>query len=167
MTTTTLDATTVIGHALYIEAQRLTGGVPGKYVTQILLTPEYVMPSSMLGTMAVPGVTVPMMMHRRTLTPERDRRPWRHYGSASTTTRALERFSGDQSSSVTEVFSIARSTVDKLVNEQYPYTLVGKPIVVEVSRADMEEVRLGKTPYKVLGRIWKVRKALGYPEKFV
>ena len=47
----------------------------------------------------------------------------------------------------------------------YGYTLYKQPIVIEVSQADLDDIRLSKTPYKILGRITRVRKALGFSEK--
>ncbi len=39
------------------------------------------------------------------------------------------------------------------------------PIIVEVASEDLDGIRLGKTPYKVLGRITRVRKALGFSQE--
>ena len=49
--------------------------------------------------------------------------------------------------------------------ESYGYKLYKQPIVVEVSQADVADIRSSKTPYKVLGRITRARKALGFGEK--
>jgi hypothetical protein len=44
------------------------------------------------------------------------------------------------------------------------WALYKEPIVVEVTAEDLEMVRGSKTPYKVLGRVTKVRRALGFPQ---
>jgi hypothetical protein len=46
----------------------------------------------------------------------------------------------------------------------YGYKVYKQPLVVEVSQADLEEIRYSKTPYKILGRITRVRKTLGFGE---
>lgn len=49
---------------------------------------------------------------------------------------------------------------------QTHYTLVNQPFFVEVSKKDLTEVGIGKTPIKVVYRIGQTRKALGFPEMF-
>ena len=44
------------------------------------------------------------------------------------------------------------------------YRLYKSPIVVEVSQADIDEIRHQKTPYKILGRITRLRRQLGFGE---
>jgi hypothetical protein len=36
-----------------------------------------------------------------------------------------------------------------------------------VTAEDLEDSRMAKTPYKVLGRVWKVRKKMGFPKEFI
>jgi uncharacterized protein (UPF0216 family) len=55
------------------------------------------------------------------------------------------------------------STINQMTG--YKYQLYKLPIVVEVASEDLDGIRLGKTPYKVLGRITRVRKALGFSEE--
>jgi hypothetical protein len=45
------------------------------------------------------------------------------------------------------------------------WTLFKQPIAVEVTPEDMDDVRLGKTPYKILGRITRCRRTLGFGEE--
>lgn len=47
------------------------------------------------------------------------------------------------------------------------WKLYKQPIVVEVTPEDLEEIRKSKTPYKVLGRVWKSRKFLGFPDDII
>lgn len=153
MTTTSNDATTVVGNAIYLEGERTAGD---KYVTQLLFTPEAKMPD---------GSIVQMTMYRRRISAHRPRSVWKSYGCGNNTTRLLEKHSilvasVRQDAVIHDMWAFALST---LTSFKSSYKLVGKPIVVEVSIADLSDIRLGKTPYKVLGRVWKSRKALGFP----
>lgn len=47
------------------------------------------------------------------------------------------------------------------------YTPFMEPCYFEVTKEDLASARTGKIPYKALGRIWKVRKALGFPDEFI
>lgn len=47
------------------------------------------------------------------------------------------------------------------------WTLVEKPILVEVSRKDYDSIRARKTPTKLLYRVAQSRKALGFPEELI
>lgn len=47
------------------------------------------------------------------------------------------------------------------------WTLVQKPILVEVSRKDYDSIRSHKTPTKLLYRVYQSRKALGFPEELI
>jgi hypothetical protein len=47
------------------------------------------------------------------------------------------------------------------------WTLVQKPILVEVSRKDYDSIRARKTPTKLLYRVYQSRKALGFPEDLI
>jgi hypothetical protein len=44
------------------------------------------------------------------------------------------------------------------------YTLYKQPIAVEVTTEDLEDIRVGKTPYKILGRITRCRRTLNFGE---
>ena len=46
----------------------------------------------------------------------------------------------------------------------YGYKLHKQPLVIEVAQEDLESIRLSKTPYKILGRITRVRRTLGFGE---
>lgn len=161
MTTTTNDATKLIGHAVYIEAQRLIPtGRPDKYVMQMLLTPEGRTPL---------GAVVPAGMYRRRITSTHPRATWKHMTSTTTVQKshdahALLVSSARESAVIADLMVFVEGTLNQV--KQY-YTIVGEPIVVDVSQADLEDVRLGKTPYKVFGRVWKARKKLGFPAEFI
>ena len=42
-----------------------------------------------------------------------------------------------------------------------------EPVIVDVTPDDLEDSRQAKTPYKVFGRVWKARKAMGFPKEFL
>lgn len=46
------------------------------------------------------------------------------------------------------------------------YELVNEPFFVEVSKKDLSDIGIGKTPIKVIYRIGQTRKALGFVEMF-
>lgn len=157
MTTTANDATTIVGHAIYLEGARMAGD---KFVTQLIFTPESKTPD---------GSVVQMTMYRRRISASHPRSVWKSYGCGNSTSRLLDKHrilvaSARQDAVIHDMWSFALSTLSGFKTN---YKLVGAPIVVEVSAADLTDIRLGKTPYKVLGRIWKSRKALGFPAEFV
>jgi len=160
--TTTATATEVIGHALYIEAERYSGTT--QYITQILVTPETVLSTD---------VTANMAMYRRRLSTHEPRKTWRHYSSPTNVKRAHEGMSSltvpslIKESVCDDMLNFIKSTLTTLTDPANSYRLVKQPIVVEVTRADMSDIRLGKTPYKIFGRVWKSRKKLGFPEGFL
>lgn len=43
------------------------------------------------------------------------------------------------------------------------WEIVKEPLLIEVSRKDMDDIRLGKTPSKFMYRVDLVRKTLGFP----
>lgn len=161
MTTTTADATKLAGHALYIEAQRLIpAGRPSKFVMQMLFTPEAKTPA---------GVTIAAAMYRRRITDTHPRATWKHMSSASNAHKSAENHrllvtSAREDAMINDIMGFATTTLDQVVKY---YEIVAQPIAVEVSVADLDDIRLGKTPYKVFGRVWKTRKKLGFPAEFI
>lgn len=161
MTTITADATEVVGRALYLEAERTSGTT--HYVTQILITPEVVLSTE---------VTANMAMYRRRISTVEPRKTWRHYSSPTNAKRAHEGRALALPDLLVaavsdDMLNFVRSTLTTLIEPGNGYRLVKQPIVVEVTRADITDVRLGKTPYKIFGRVWKSRKKLGFPESFL
>jgi hypothetical protein len=174
MTTTPTTPTTpalsadAVGIALYVEASRdMSSTAHKKYCTQVLIMPEY-KPTS--------GTLVPMTMYRRRISELEPRKTWRHFSSPTNVQKAFEKNTtstmvAPADSVVNDMIFFLRSTFDTLTDvassTSTHYSIVGEPIVVEVTAADMEDVRLGKTPYKVFGRVWKCRKKLGFPTDFL
>lgn len=166
MTTTT--PANVVGYATYIEAERpMNVGSPMKYVYQTLLMPEG----------AHSGRPLAMSMYSRRISTTHPRKTWRFVSSSMTYDRAQ----ADVSPLFTPTVRAWKLTESMLgftgtrlgglvaTNQQagLEWKLVGQPVVVEVTDADFADVALGKTPYKVFGRVWKARKVLGFPTEFV
>jgi hypothetical protein len=58
------------------------------------------------------------------------------------------------------------SFTDSLFNQliMQGWTLYKTPIVVETTTEDLDDIRMGKTPYKILGRITRCRRVLNFGE---
>lgn len=145
------DKDKVVGKALYVEMRNNAS------TYQMLITPDGVSEN---------GRAVPAMMYRRQISKLSPRRGWKTY---SLPTLPLNAFGGYEqvtkdlaSPQAIERLSHLEITFRQLAS--YNYKVYKQPIVVEVSQADLEEVRYSKTPYKVLGRITRVRKTLGFGE---
>jgi hypothetical protein len=93
------------------------------------------------------GKYVPAMVYRRQISANRPRRAWKSYSLPSLNVNEFGAFTTMPKDQAIEA---AKSRL---------------PIVVEVASEDLDGIRLGKTPYKVLGRITRVRKALGFSEE--
>lgn len=151
----------VVGTGLYLEARRTTPELI--YTMQFMLLPEGKMPS---------GETVPMTSFWRRLSRDHTRRNWSVSASPKTSVSVLtDPTIAALVSSVrgtAAAFALSKFVERNLTNlTKYEYELVGQPILVDVTVEDVMQARLGKTPYKVIGRINKVRKAYKYPEELV
>ena len=154
---TTTNDIQVTGHALYLEFVRANESAG--YVTQIIVTPE--------GANSK-GDTIPMTALRRRLSTVAPRKQWNHLRVARATSVVAGTVVGaaDRNWALTNVLLNSFSTIfDGL--KKNGYALAGAPILVEVVPTDLDDIQLGKTPYKLLGRIWKERKALGFPAEFI
>lgn len=144
----------LIGRALYLEFER-----PGQ-VTQVLILPE-----GRAADMAI----VPMTTYRRRLTVAAPKKNWRQFTSGKIMNPSLapttEHTALQLRETTRDVLSLTDSLYVSLINNNWK--LVKQPLVVEVSADDMLAVRKGNTPYKVIGRIMKCRKAWGFPEKII
>jgi hypothetical protein len=106
------------------------------------------------------------MMYRRQVSSSRPRRAWKSYSLPSInvsefgTFNALPKNEAIDNAKMRLEFTMA--TINQMIS--YKYQLYKLPIVVEVASEDLDSIRLGRTPYKVLGRITRVRKALGFSE---
>lgn len=130
----------VIGYAAYFEFRK------GPQTWQIIVTP----------TVAIDAAaSVPASMFRRRLTPSAPRKMWKQVAAAGL-------HSGYVPPSATPVDRIdfIRPMFDSLVTNQWK--IHRQPIIVEMTKEDALEVRQGKVPYKVIGRVLKSRKVLKF-----
>lgn len=146
--------TTIVGKALYLEMRR------GGYTTQVLMTPE---------GLTLNGKVVPMTCYKRRISSAEPRKSWRQVSSG---------FVSEKDNNTGTLFMMntehALATVqnrlyfvDNLFNQMIGqgYTVYKTPIAIEVTHDDLDEIRQGKTPYKILGRITRCRRTLGFGEE--
>ena len=157
---TTSNDLNVVGHAIYLELVR-ADAISG-YCQQVIITPE---------GKTTDGRVVPMTMYRRRLSTNAPRKTWKQFGSARTAAFAIE-----TSSSIADPTARVENTLDEMTSfmaaalksiASNNYKVQTKAIVVEVVASDMDEIKNGKTPYKLLGRFMKVRKVLGFPKDLI
>jgi hypothetical protein len=145
------DKDKVIGKSLYIE-MRSSG-----QTYQVLITPDGVGEN---------GRAVPPMVYRRQISKMTPRRAWKVYSLAALPLNAF----GGYDQVTKELATIgAGQRMTNVANifkhlDGYGYKVYKQPVVIEVSQADLEDIRYSKTPYKILGRITRVRKTLGFGE---
>ena len=146
------DKDKVVGKALYLEL-RNSGST-----YQMIITPDAVSSS---------GRAVPAMVYRRQISEARPRKAWK---TMSFPALPLNAFGTYDPQDVDAVKAVSGTRInDTLASifrqlSHYRYTMYKTPIYVEVSAEDIETIRMCKTPYKVLGRITRVRKTLGFGE---
>lgn len=145
-----LDATKdVQGIALYAEFRK-----PGAMM-QILITPD---------GYANDGKEVPASLYRRVTTPTTPKKQWR---SSNLSWRTITELNGEQLANVMkETFvenrmSFATQLFDGIKNGGW--ILTNETLFIETSKKDLDDVKLSKTPNKMLYRINQTRTALGFP----
>lgn len=140
------DASTLVGRAVYLELHN-------EHMTstfQILITPPVRLPSS-------PSNMIAPVMYRRQLTHSSPKRQWK-------TTHASGYDYID--ASVAEArLGFLDNLLERLANAKF--TVFKEPIIVDVSVEDMAAIQLHRTPYKIIGRIERVRRAKGYPKEYL
>lgn len=143
--------TQVRGKAVYLEF------VKDHSTTQVLIMPEGVTTSHK---------TAALTIYRRRLTTISPRKTWK---AASTPFLSSGLLTGTTKFSHEEAASKMISFMSPLFGSLSTngYKLRETPIVVEVTAEDLEMSRLSKTPYKAIARVWKARKALGFPKDYV
>jgi hypothetical protein len=142
----------VVGKALYLEMHLRN------YTTQILFTPEGITSS---------GKVVPMSVYKRRISPTEPRKSWRHVSSMHGSDRdgagkVIQLGKDHALSTVRDRLSFTDSLFNQLIIQGW--TLFKQPIVVEVSPEDLDDIRAGKTPYKILGRVTRSRRHYKFPE---
>ncbi len=150
MNTTSL----VAGKALYLEFRH------GAQTQQVLLTPE--------GT-TVSGKAVPMTCYRRKISAVSPRKTWKQVSASISSERDITgsfRQIGHEHALLASqnILSFTDSLFNQLIAQGWKLYL--QPIAVEVTKEDLDEVRMSKTPYKILGRITRCRRALKFGEQY-
>lgn len=141
-----------IGKATYLELRR------GSSTVQVIMTPEGITSE---------GKYVPFAMYRRQISASAPRRSWKAFSSGFRTERdASGQFVQlDQAhalATVDERLTFVQSLFAQLITAGWQ--VYKQPITVEVSVEDLNDVRAGKTPYKILGRITRCRRTLDFGE---
>jgi hypothetical protein len=141
-----------VGKALYLEFRQMSNTV------QMLVTPE---------GYSLTGRYVPSTMYRRRISKSSPRTTWKQLVCANTSTRTPESTFvalslSDATSHAESRMDFTKSLMTQLVASGY--TLYKQPIVVEVASSDLDDVRLSKTPYKILGRVTRSRRKLEFGE---
>lgn len=143
--------TQVVGKGVYLEFTK------GPMTTQLLILPE---------AMSSSGKLVPMTMFRRRLSPAAPRKTWK--ASASPLLSSVARSYGPSDTTQKVAQSLLSFTNPMLGSlKDNGWTPYKEPIVIEVTLEDIDLVRQAKTPYKVIGRVLKARKALGFPKEII
>lgn len=152
-----MDVTkSVQGVALYAEFSR-SGAT-----TQVIVTPR---------GYDLDGREVGAYIIRRTVSTDNPRKQWRFSGLASGTPimqiAAEKGVSLDEAKEIScdETMRYASSLFDQIVRGDW--LLAGDPLLVEVSKIDLDAIRQSKTPTKLLYRITQSRLAKGYPAEIV
>jgi len=145
--------TKVIGKALYLEMRN------GLHTMQLVMTPEGLTTSNKL---------VPMTIYRRRISKVQPRKTWKqisaHTAPECDASGQIAQYSLAQAQLVAkDKLSFTDSVFNQLIMQGW--TLFKQPIAVEVTPEDMDDVRLGKTPYKILGLITRCRRTLGFGEE--
>lgn len=145
------DKDKVVGKALYLELRSTS------QTYQILITPDGI---------STNGKNVPSMVYRRQISAAKPRKGWKHENFPTLSVDEFgvfnKRNKDDAMALSSTRLEFHSSTLKQLV--AYHYKIYKQPILVEVSAEDLEGIRNGKTPYKILGRITRVRRTLGFGE---
>jgi len=164
MTTNTLLP---VGKAVYLEFCK------SNLTTQILITPEGYSAESTTKP-------IPVSMYRRRISTSHKRRVWRCVAGAIPYSVAAAATPASWATVISGTGGAAKGDNPDLCNvilvplvdgilgamADNSWKLHIAPIVVDVTADDLTAVMLAKTPYKILGRVWKSRIAMGFPKEF-
>jgi hypothetical protein len=138
--------TQVVGKALYLEMRN------GINTTQIIITPE---------GRNVSGKYVPMTCYRRKIHPATPRKTWKQVTSGEMYPIPTPQMPEDFAlTTVRDRLNFTDSLFNQLISQGW--TLYKTPIAIESTVEDLDDVRMGKTPYKILGRIARCRRTLNF-----
>lgn len=163
MTTTAITENSVIGKALYLELVPTDTSADSR-ITQILITPE---------AYDHTGNFVGMALHSRTISPSSPRKQWRINFSDVNNKEVFDSrvLTGvGMSSPLAQelaVKMVARFEASLAKQVSYKFAVRNRPIVVEVSALDLNEISKYTTPQALMRRLQKARVACGFPEKLV
>lgn len=145
--------TLIAGKALYLEFRN------GPQTQQVILTPE---------GLTAANKAVPMTCYRRKISAVNPRKTWKQVSSSISSekdlmTGAFVQVSREHALVVApNILNFTDSLFNQLI--QHGWTLYKQPIVVEVTKEDLDDVRMSKTPYKILGRVTRCRRILNFGE---
>lgn len=146
------DKDKVVGKAMYMELRQ------GTQTYQILITPDGISST---------GKNVPSMVYRRQISASQPRKGWKHTGLPTT---SVDEFGVFQKRTKEDAMRLGEHRIEMVASTfnqlaTYGYQVYKQPLFVEVAAEDLDGIRAGKTPYKVLGRITRVRRSLGFGEE--
>jgi len=144
----------VRGRAVYLEFIKPTETV----TTQILVMPE---------GMTTSHKVVPMTVFRRRISEAQPRKTWKMSSAGTSSQGEIVTLGPDFSEDVVAARMLSFLTPLFRSLQMNNYQLFKQPIVIEVTAEDLELARLGKTPYKAMARVWKSRKAFGFPKEYL
>lgn len=145
------DKDKVAGKALYLEFRY------SEQTYQMIVTPDGVSSG---------GKYVPSTVYRRQITKTKPRRAWKTFTFPNLSLNESGVFAAlpedtAMSGALSRV-SYLENTISRLAT--YGFKLYKQPIIVEVSVDDIDGIRLSKTPYKIIGRITRLRRTLNFGE---
>jgi len=145
--------TKVVGKALYLEFRR------AGETNQVIITPEAINAA---------GKYVPITTYRRRISASNPRKTWKQMSTVfrseiDPATNKLVALGREHAlATVADRISYTDNLFNQLVTSGW--SVYKQPIVVEVTEDDLEDIRLSKTPYKILGRITRCRRTLNFGE---
>lgn len=147
------EATKVVGKALYMEFRR------GDETNQIIITPEAINAS---------GKYVPITTYRRRISKTNPRKTWKQMSTVfkseiePISNKLVPLGKEHALATVADRISYTDNLFNQLITQSWQ--LHKQAFVVEVTQDDLEDIRLSKTPYKILGRITRCRRVLNFGE---
>lgn len=142
-----------IGKALYLELRK------GGSTNQVIVIPEGLTTS---------GRYVPITTYRRRISESTPRKTWRLFSSIFRSEldpsgeKLLQLEPGHAIATVPDRMGFANGLFNQLI--EAGYKVYKQPFAVEMTREDMDDVYNAKTPYKVIARVTRTRKALGFED---
>lgn len=140
--------TLLVGRAVYCEFVLKTN--PDSTVFQLLITPE-------AQSKLVPSLRTTQIAYRRQLANGGPKKQWRWLNpSADECT---------PEASALQRRRFLNQTIERL--SARGFEVLKQPLVVDVSEHDLEDICRRQTPYKLIGRVLKVRRKHGFPVTFI